>query len=709
MRLVSTTLTANSQDIIGDALRSVVDWVDACVVIDTGISDRTLEVARAIAGDKLLVREFPWIDDFSAARNFALEAANDVGADWAVTVDTDERLVLDGLDVRAMLSTQAAGILYVESDTREYSKERFFRLPTSTKWSGPTHEALLGAGEVGTATLQAVHFRELLKDDVAVSRKFERDIAILERHTRQHPGDPRWHYYLGDSYRHVHRYHDAIAAYEACAALHGWDEESAWACYQAAQCHLALGELERAIESCAAGLSRHAGIAELPWLAASASNQLGNHAQAVYWARLAIAWGSYGGAGSSVPRIGFRHLPGLYEGPYDVLRSALGALGNAQAASEAEHHFHLARAARLRLSAEPGGPSALEPDLSVAIHSYYVGRRDEGLQACERLLAQRLDPRDEALVRRNRTWYTPTLDQRVSARFVRLDLRPAHAGWSLFNPTILTHEGTWLALVRSSNYRIERGRYVIPEVYDDVIKTEYVLVELSASLAVVRARVCSGPGYPRSGYPVEGLEDCRLYLGTDGLRVSATIRDLAGFDGSCRIATARLDAGYAAFSELEVLGGPGAHEKNWMPILGQERWLYYCSHEGGTATVVRARGDDRVQWHVEPRSPSPHTASRFRGGSQLVPVDDGWLALVHEVSEDDGYRFYEHRFVRFDETFAIVAWSPPFCFRETRAIEFAAGLACHGNRLVASFGVRDAEAWLVELDLLEVLAFTSCR
>ena len=56
--IVSTTLTGSNREIIADALRSVVDWVDWCLVIDTGISDDTLEIARAVVGDKLVVRQF---------------------------------------------------------------------------------------------------------------------------------------------------------------------------------------------------------------------------------------------------------------------------------------------------------------------------------------------------------------------------------------------------------------------------------------------------------------------------------------------------------------------------------------------------------------------------------------------------------------------------------------------------------------------------
>jgi predicted GH43/DUF377 family glycosyl hydrolase len=96
-----------------------------------------------------------------------------------------------------------------------------------------------------------------------------------------------------------------------------------------------------------------------------------------------------------------------------------------------------------------------------------------------------------------------------------------------------------------------------------------------------------------------------------------------------------------------------------------------------------------------------------------VNVAEGrWLAIVHEVAvENDGRRIYEHRFVLFDQAadWSLVSVSPVFAFREQRAIEFAAGLAVVGDRLVASFGVRDAEAWLVALrteDVLEVMEKT---
>ncbi|HEU4582211.1 MAG TPA: glycosyltransferase [Polyangiaceae bacterium] len=346
MKIASTTLTGNSADVIADALRSVVDWVDYCLIIDTGVTDRTLEIAREVVGDKYVSRRFAWVQDFAAARNFALDAAAELGADWAITLDTDERIQRRGVDLRAVMANATAGVLMMSSADGSYAKERCFRLPARERFSGPTHESFPGYA-VGAITVEHACFEELAKSPEALRRKFERDLEILKRHVRAHPSDPRWQFYLGETLKNLNRPAEAVLAYDACAALRGWNEESAWACYRAAECLSTLGRFRDAIDRCATGLARHAGIAELAWLAGFCAYRLDDFAQAVYWSRIAAAQGLYQGTGAAVPRIGFRNLEALYEGPFDVLRFALLKLGDVPGASAAEAEYARARDARL--------------------------------------------------------------------------------------------------------------------------------------------------------------------------------------------------------------------------------------------------------------------------------------------------------------------------------------------------------------------------
>ena len=353
--IVSTTLTGSNADIIGDALASVAGQVDRCLVIDTGARDETIDVARRVAGEKLLVREFPWKNDFAAARNFSLDAAAEAGARWAMTVDTDERMIFDpGFDLRKELERSLATVLLVRQDDGSYAKERIVRLPAKVRWAGPTHEQLRGQRTGESEVLPGLRFSELPKDEAANRRKFERDAALLRAHTRKLPKEPRWHYYLGASYHGLQQYAAAIDAYRACAALGGWPEEAAWACYRAAECYCALERWREAIDTCARGLAIRPATAELAWLAGWAAYKAKCYEDAIAWSNMAIVNGLYEGAGASFERIGFRYPTALYEGPYDVLRWTFAALGNPTASAEAASEWAAAKQAREGLAQPPG-------------------------------------------------------------------------------------------------------------------------------------------------------------------------------------------------------------------------------------------------------------------------------------------------------------------------------------------------------------------
>jgi len=334
----------------------------------------------------------------------------------------------------------------------------------------------------------------------------------------------------------------------------------------------------------------------------------------------------------------------------------------------------------------------------LAAHAYHCGEIEAGRRACERILSTPDVPAEIAMVARaNRIVYTPLLEQLASPTFHRIDIDPAHDGWSLFNPTVIAHGGDLVAIVRSSNYQIVDGRYVMPEADGQTIRTENLLVRFDAELRPVSRRPLEVT-YPKTEYPVDGLEDCRLRAVGTGLGVSATVRNVAPFDGRCRIAIGTIDLATATVTDLRVLDGITTqdHEKNWMPIGRRGGWVYACRHDGHVVTIDQDP-DLPGGWQIVRRSPAPVIASEFRGGSQLVPFRGGWLAVIHEVAHTPRGRSYEHRFVWFDERLALASMSQPFWFRESRAIEFAAGLAILPGRVIVSFGVRDAEAWLVEL------------
>ena len=79
-------IVKNEEDCLDRCLDSVHGLVDEIIVVDTGSTDRTVEIAQAHGAR---VEHFVWCDDFAAARNYSLSFAE---GDWILILDADESL-----------------------------------------------------------------------------------------------------------------------------------------------------------------------------------------------------------------------------------------------------------------------------------------------------------------------------------------------------------------------------------------------------------------------------------------------------------------------------------------------------------------------------------------------------------------------------------------------------------------------------------------
>ncbi len=79
-------IVKNEEQVLSRCLDSVADLMDEIIIVDTGSSDRTKEIAARYT-DRIY--DFAWVDDFSAARNFAFSKAR---MDYIYSADADEVL-----------------------------------------------------------------------------------------------------------------------------------------------------------------------------------------------------------------------------------------------------------------------------------------------------------------------------------------------------------------------------------------------------------------------------------------------------------------------------------------------------------------------------------------------------------------------------------------------------------------------------------------
>jgi len=144
MSLSICLITKNEEKNIGRALRSVKKIAGEIIVADTGSIDKTVEIATGLGAQ---VHSFPWIDDFSAARNFAISHAH---SDWVFWLDADEELlpesqneVLQCLQRRDALAHLVLRLDLQREDESDYGTEmwqlRLFRRCDDLKFQGRCH------------------------------------------------------------------------------------------------------------------------------------------------------------------------------------------------------------------------------------------------------------------------------------------------------------------------------------------------------------------------------------------------------------------------------------------------------------------------------------------------------------------------------------------------------------------------------------------
>ena len=86
MKINLVMIVKNEERSLKKCLETAAGLVDKMIVIDTGSSDRTKSIAENMGAK---VFDFVWTDDFSAARNFALDQSD---GDWNLVLDGDEYL-----------------------------------------------------------------------------------------------------------------------------------------------------------------------------------------------------------------------------------------------------------------------------------------------------------------------------------------------------------------------------------------------------------------------------------------------------------------------------------------------------------------------------------------------------------------------------------------------------------------------------------------
>lgn len=254
-------IARDEEESLPGLLASIEGVFDQVVLVDTGSKDGTVEVFREWARrpfadtDEFVCKEFKvghftWVDDFSAARNYAHSLLD---TDWECWADADDEL--HGAENLRTLAAEAPPHVAAFAFDYDYAhdphgnvicrlrRERLVRRGAG-RWHGAVHEAQRIEGQQVLIPPEQVKW---------VHRKREhglsggRNLRILRRWARQEPDNPRVLAYLGAEELGRGRHKIALRHYRRYMRLKaGWDEERAQVHRRAALCYAALGDQEAA-------------------------------------------------------------------------------------------------------------------------------------------------------------------------------------------------------------------------------------------------------------------------------------------------------------------------------------------------------------------------------------------------------------------------------------------------------------------------------
>ncbi len=282
-------IVKNEEDVLERCLESLAGAVDEIIIVDTGSVDHTREIAARFTDQ---IFDFPWQDDFSAARN---ESFSHASMDYCMWLDADDVLLEEDrnaflvlketLDptVSVVMAPYHTGFDESGQVTFSYYRERLIKNRAGMRWAGAVHEAVTPVGSIQYAEFAVTHQKTRPSDPDRNLRIYQAQLAAgttLE---------PRQQFYYGRELYYHRRWEEALEVFERFLSEgRGWVENNIDACCHCAYCHKELGHDREALAALLRSFAYDCPRAEVCCEIGLWFFQREQYRQAAYWYALAL-------------------------------------------------------------------------------------------------------------------------------------------------------------------------------------------------------------------------------------------------------------------------------------------------------------------------------------------------------------------------------------------------------------------------------------
>ena len=216
IRISACVIVKNEEKNMANWLAGIGELADEKIVVDTGSTDRTIEIARQAGAE---VYPYTWQDDFAAAKNYALDQA---AGQWIIFLDADEYFEPETQrQIRQYLeeihgNSRIAGLVtaYYNIDMDQHNKwlslgyqMRIFRHEKKLRFEGAIHERVINRGTGGRIfKLSKFVFYHTGYSTHIVQTKLERNLRIMLADIENGANKSRYYSPLMDCYYAKHDY-----------------------------------------------------------------------------------------------------------------------------------------------------------------------------------------------------------------------------------------------------------------------------------------------------------------------------------------------------------------------------------------------------------------------------------------------------------------------------------------------------------------------
>ena len=251
-------IVKNEERFLPNCLKSVKNAVDEIVVVDTGSTDNTVNIAKEFGAK---VYFYSWNNNYSEARNYAIRHAT---KEWILMIDADEELVQNDIPVlrQAICSDHYNGVIIaicsrIKSGTHTFYNTRVFRREKAF-YKGIIHEQVMIEGERLPSEIHLYHYGYDLDEDT-MRKKWHRTTQLLEKQIALNENDSFAWLNLIRNYCTQQLFADGIKAGKE--ALKRITPEAnlqhfIMILYEIADCYLKTGNTAEAKKMCLAALSK---------------------------------------------------------------------------------------------------------------------------------------------------------------------------------------------------------------------------------------------------------------------------------------------------------------------------------------------------------------------------------------------------------------------------------------------------------------------